>query len=83
MRNEVLAETRVVRQVDGGRKNRVENKSLMVSKPASDMFPTTEWRIGENPSARLAGIMLHFEEDRNVYDIASKVCPDASRIEEE
>ena len=83
MWNETLAKTRVVRQVDGGGENRVENKPLVVSEPAGDMSCLAAWGIGEDPSARLAWCMLHFEEGRDVYDIASKVYPDTSRVEEE
>ena len=81
MRNEVLAETGVLRQMDGGGKNRVESIPLVVSEPAGDMLCLAAWGIGEDPSARLARRTLHFEEGRDVYDIASKVYPDTSRIE--
>ena len=83
MRNEVLAEAGVLRQVDGRRENRVENKSLVVSEPASDISCFTVWGIGEDPSARLARCMPHFEECRDVYDIAGEVYPHPSRVEEE
>ena len=83
VRNETLAKTRVVRQVDGGGENGVENESLMVSEPAGDRFFLVVRGIGENPSARLAWCMLHFEECRDVYDIASRMSSDTSRIEEE